>query len=241
MTPMWRVKRAMDPVNRLRRVLHAFGYVFDPMAPVQPAILAQAYLDCAVVPLAGLTDRMAMQYLMQDWRVNAVGEQFDETPQAGGLYVAESGAPRWIFVEPSDGEPRQRFTVAHEIGHLWLEAIPALERHAASVGSLVPTDNGVTLLRYGRCALTRTGALTAADKRELNAHDFAAELLMPLEGVRRIIREHYPTGFRSEQEVRELAKRLIDVYEVSGEAAARRTSDLELTTVASGQNGDLFA
>jgi hypothetical protein len=237
----WRVREAVGAVNGPRRKLHLYGCDLDPSQKVDPAALAQAYLDCQIIELAGLTDRRAMEFLAREWGLDIAGESIDDVPQTGGLYVSESGTHRWIFVEPADNPRRCRFTVAHEIGHLVREAIPELERAATSLGTLLPDAASPRLLKYGRCALSRSGQLTRSDKRELDAHDFAAELLMPREGVRRLIRERFPAGCPTKREIAEIVRILVTVYDVSREAAERRIGDLDITAFTEGTNEDLFS
>lgn len=241
MSNRWRVHKALDAVNSLRRLLLSYGRSLDLQQAVEPAALAQAYLDCQVIALPDLTDRRAMEYLAREWGIDVDDEQLGEAPQAGGLYVAESGTHRWIFIEPADHARRRKFTIAHEIGHLIVEAIPELERQASSLGTLLPEAAPKRLLKYGRCALSRGARLTAADKRELDAHDFAAELLMPVEGVRALIRRQFPTGFPTEQQISDLVRLLVATYDVSWEAAERRVGILDITALDAGPNGDLFA
>lgn len=240
MSNRWRTREAVGAVNGLRRKLHSYGCDLDPVCSVDPSVLAQAYLDCQIIELASLTDRRAMEFLAREWALDVAGEPVEDIPQAGGLYVSESGTHRWIFVESTDSARRRRFTVAHEIGHLVREAIPELERAASSLGTLLPEESSPRLLKYGRCAWSPNGPLTKSDKRELDAHDFAAELLMPREGVRRLIREHFPAGFPTDREISEFVRLLVTVYEVSGEAAERRVKDFEINAFTEGTNGDLF-
>jgi Zn-dependent peptidase ImmA (M78 family) len=130
--------------------------------------------------------------------------------------------------------------VAHEIGHLVREAIPELERAATTLGTLLP-DAAPRLLKYGRCALSSTGRLTRSDKRELDAHDFAAELLMPREGVRRLIRQLFPDGLATRREITEFVRGVVTVYDVSWEAARRRVTDLDVIAFTGRTNEDLFS
>ncbi|MCL1990342.1 MAG: ImmA/IrrE family metallo-endopeptidase [Defluviitaleaceae bacterium] len=75
---------------------------------------------------------------------------------AGFLYKEASGY--MIAVNDQDALTRQRFTVAHEIGHLVLNHLEGDEAHSIF-------RNGVTT--------------TGTDPREIAANAFAAELLMP--------------------------------------------------------------
>jgi hypothetical protein len=238
----WRLDRARDAVNALRRRLHQDGYEFDLAQAIDPFSLAEAYLDCQICPLHNLTDRNALDYLSCNWGLDISQEQPEDVALAGGLYVTASGRHRWIFVETTDQRRRQRWTIAHELGHLLAEALPQLERHDALVGELLPSDMQQRLLKFGRCSLARGNGLTRADRLELDANDFAAELLMPFDGIRRVLAEQYATGFRSQGEVGNFIRELQRRYDVSREAAERRVmKDLNIQPYAGGANSDLFA
>lgn len=77
----------------------------------------------------------------------------------------ESGNPI-IVVNVDDGEARKRFTIAHEIGHFLL--------HSSSL--LVDTDQSFVNFRDEKSS-------TALDLKEIQANQFAAELLMPTDEV----------------------------------------------------------
>lgn len=237
----WRVDRAFDAVSELRRLLHSYRCSFDATQGVEPADLAQAYLACQVIHLEELTDRRAMEYLAREWGVDTSEESFGDAPLAGGLYVAESGTHRWIFVEPGDHPRRRKFTIAHEIGHLVREALPHVEREACSLGAFLNDTTRPRLLKYGRCSLTRHGTLTGADKRELDAHDFAAELLMPREGVLGLLRTNYPSGFQRRRQIEEFARLVASTYGVSLPAAELHVSNFSFSVLDEEPNGDLFS
>lgn len=73
----------------------------------------------------------------------------------------DASSPPRIFVRGGEAPTRQRFTIAHEIGHLMLH------------------DLGVQF----RDTKTYRGANAAADRLEQQANRFASELLMPSEFV----------------------------------------------------------
>ena len=82
-----------------------------------------------------------------------------------GLLVSISGRA-FVCVQKSDHQNRQRFTIAHEIGHFVL-------RHQFEYGEHVHVDKGNFI--------SQRGARSAAgvDEREIEANQFAVCLLMP--------------------------------------------------------------
>jgi hypothetical protein len=222
-------------------LLHSYGYSFDLTSALAPEDLAQAYLGCQIIPFDGLTDRRALEYLAREWEVDISDEEPKDEPLSGGLYIAEGGTHRWIFLEPGEHPRRRKFTVGHEMGHLIREALPHLEQEACSLGTLLPEEAPSRLLKYGRCTLTRRDLLTPADKLELDANDFAAELLMPREGVLGLLRQHFPNGFQSRRQIDDFARLVASTYEVSIPAAERHISNFSFQVTGEGPNHDLFA
>lgn len=82
---------------------------------------------------------------------------------ASGMYDNESGVPR-ILYRSIEYPPRQRFTVAHELGHHFL--------------------NHGKRFRDGASTLN-----DPYDAMEISANRFAAELLMPLHAVKTLVEE----------------------------------------------------
>jgi len=76
-----------------------------------------------------------------------------------------------IGVNAAHNVERQRFTVAHEVGHL--------ELHRARLEAEVHVDKGT--LRH------EIGAAETADPMEMEANAFAAEFLMPAEFLKKTI------------------------------------------------------
>jgi Zn-dependent peptidase ImmA (M78 family) len=86
---------------------------------------------------------------------------------AGACYRSENGSMLWV--NGSQWRPRQRFTLAHELGHAWCEHDGRLE-----------VDTVATL-----------GSQTT-NPYEVQANAFAAEFLVPREGMEEVI-EGAPT------------------------------------------------
>ncbi len=84
--------------------------------------------------------------------------------ELSGFVYVKDGAPI-IGVNSSHHLHRQRFTIAHEIGHLIL--------HRDQIGDTVHVDKEFRILRRDQ----RSG--TGVERIEIEANAFAAELLMP--------------------------------------------------------------
>jgi Zn-dependent peptidase ImmA (M78 family) len=85
-----------------------------------------------------------------------------------GMLVSR-GSGGCIVVQATDPEHRQRFTIAHEIGHYCL-------KHQFEPGAHLHIDRGFTISFRTRFA--------NVDRREAEANEFAATLLMPARLVR---------------------------------------------------------
>lgn len=112
-----------------------------------------------------------------------------------------------IGINALHSEVRQRFTLAHEIGHLYLG------------------HNGDFFL--DRAILFRNSRSSeGTDSREVDANRFAAELLMP----ENLVRERFENGFddRDEDEIVSLLAR---IFEVSTQAMAIRLQSLGLISL----------
>ena len=125
-----------------------------------------------------------------------------EEAQSGFLY--RDGVNKIIGVNSSTSLTRQRFTIAHEIGHLNLHRIDGLI-----------VDQQVDR-RDKRASL-------GTDEREIDANTFAAALLMPrdlvIDQVRRASRR---PSYRPERLTSALAK----IFDVSTEAMGYRLINL---------------
>ena len=110
-----------------------------------------------------------------------------------------------IGVNSLDHRNRQRFTIAHECGHLRLHK-----------GKRAYVDR--SLFRVN----ARDGVSSqATDPEEIEANRFAAELLMPYEMIMGDLMRHQP-DIEDERALRDLAKR----YEVSVQAMTLRISSV---------------
>jgi Zn-dependent peptidase ImmA (M78 family) len=119
--------------------------------------------------------------------------------------VARKGTSIVIGVNAADAPARQRFTIAHEIGHMLLHANEPLivdERGYALIGEL------------------RAGE--ESSPREIEANSFAAALLMPADWVRDALRESI--DFSDDDGIAPLARR----FNVSQQAMMYRLVNLGL-------------
>ena len=112
-----------------------------------------------------------------------------------------------IGVNRNQASVRQRFTIAHELGHLLL--------HESGEPSQVYVDRGF------RVRLRSGVSSEGTDLHEMEANRFAAELLMPLDFLR-VDLEGREFDLAADHELRELAKR----YGVSTQALAIRLNGL---------------
>lgn len=124
-----------------------------------------------------------------------------------GLLVSK-GVSTVIAVQETDHPNRQRFTIAHEIGHYCL-------RHQFEPGEHVHVDRGHLITpRNSRSS-------TGVDPKEIEANQFAACLLMPTKLLSRRIKEFKVESLRDYH-----VAKLADEFEVSEQAMTIRLSTL---------------
>lgn len=126
---------------------------------------------------------------------------------SGFLLVDHSTGNRVIGVNAAHHVHRQRFTLAHEIGHHVLEHEGRLH---------IDEDRKISL--NARSPLSSTGE----NSDEVEANAFAAELLMPEQFLRNDLRVLRPYQGDDDKLIRELAKK----YKVSVAAMTFRLANL---------------
>lgn len=94
---------------------------------------------------------------------------------SGVLKIKGKNGKPVIAVEASDVPERKRFTIAHELGHLCLHAAKALR-----------IDPGV--VEHLDFAFRDSTSATAEKQEEIEANQFAAELLMPTDEIAETVR-----------------------------------------------------
>jgi Zn-dependent peptidase ImmA (M78 family) len=249
------VRRAQADLVPLRRLLPSVGRVFNVDERVDVAELASVVCDCELVVVSQLSEVKVFAILQGEYGVDISDtKQSTDYPLAGALCVSRTDSFRWIFVRAEDRPQRQRFTVAHELGHLFIEALVEVgAAHTILDSALVSQSIAKELRLFSRCAVTEappddsksgrfSRALTSDGLRELRAHHFAAELLMPVDGVRHLIaRASNSTGISSTRALNQLVQDVANHYEVSLSAAQRRVEkDLAVVAIENDPNHDLF-
>lgn len=247
------VHQARARVAAFRRRLADEGLEWSDDDPVDLPTLAEAYLGFVLLDVEGLSDRAALRSLWDAHRLGDPAAEASDAPLAGGLYMARCGAPRWIMMEARDSTARRRFTVAHEIAHWVQEAEPELARSLEQAGGLLDPVQETAVIRFRRCdnpALEgearpnpRHKVWSEADILEIEANHFAAELLMPLEGVRHRITEAVGSaGIRTRADLEKVVGVVARHYQVSLACSRRHlVRDLGIVPVADHPNADLFA
>lgn len=128
--------------------------------------------------------------------------------ELSGMIFIRGGVPI-IGVNATHHPNRQRFTLAHEFGHLVLHKEVLLLLNAVHVDKKFPF-----LLRSTRSAL-------GTERIEIEANQFAAELLMPQQHVLKALAEH-SFDIDDERPLEDLARR----FRVSKQAMAHRIENI---------------
>lgn len=159
-------------------------------------------------------DRVRALYGQRHWPVDveqiayAAGlrVEYDELPEGVSGLLFVHGHKRFIVVERMEAPRRQRFSIAHELGHYFIHN----SGQHAHVGRPVA---------MARSLISKMGS--APEEREANV--FAAELLMPSDLIRAYIEEkRWP--WLDELCIPDLA----EAFKVSEQAMAIRLGALEL-------------
>jgi Zn-dependent peptidase ImmA (M78 family) len=127
-----------------------------------------------------------------------------------GLLISD-GATVQVCVQETDAEVRQRFTIAHEIGHHFL-------RHQFESGEHVHVDKGNYISQRG------LRASDGIDAKEIEANQFAASLLMPSNALRQMVAKLAGDGPLLDKQV----SRLSEEFKVSEQAMTIRLTSLGL-------------
>ncbi|MGH9871664.1 MAG: ImmA/IrrE family metallo-endopeptidase, partial [Pyrinomonadaceae bacterium] len=121
------------------------------------------------------------------------------------------GATAQVCVQETDAEVRQRFTIAHEIGHHFL-------RHQFESGEHVHVDKGNYISQRG------PRASDGIDGKEIEANQFAASLLMPSNALRQMVAKVAGEGPLLDKQVTQLSEQ----FKVSEQAMTIRLTGLGL-------------
>jgi Zn-dependent peptidase ImmA (M78 family) len=190
-------------------------------------------LTCTEV--AGLTSLAASTFLMQRGALLSPITDANQEPLAGYIYVSKISGH--IFVERNDFLVRRRFSIAHELGHYLLHFRPLLTDplfHEASepfeiseaLSMFAGNDETEDLPAgrvFSRLQANFSSLLPSETQMEEEANQFAAELLMPAEVVRHLVKLYSPVCRGGD-----LLWRLATDLLVSRSATYRRLQELQL-------------
>lgn len=142
----------------------------------------------------------------------AVRYQPFEADDISGLLLRQDGQRPIIGVNSVNASVRQRFTIAHEIGHL-----------------LLHEGKGLILDRLVRVNFRDAVSSTATDRQEREANAFAAALLMPDEQIIQQL-QHLTSGTHKSDT--KIVQSLAKAFDVSRQAMEFRLINLGLLTPA---------
>lgn len=118
-----------------------------------------------------------------------------------GILIVKRDNP-FVFVNVRDAQPRQRFTIAHEIGHY-----------------LLHRPDGIHIDKGFSVAFRNLKSSSGEEKQEIEANQFAAELLMPAS----LVEQKIPNKLSiTDQDIESLAK----FFDVSLQAMTIRLTSL---------------
>lgn len=254
MSAQFYVQEAKQKVDAIRRRLMSLGLFQDVNTAIAIEDFASIAGECSIERLPNLTERRGLLFLSDSFGLSIGDHVPSDAPLAGALCVADNASLRWILVRDEDIPRRQRFTIAHELGHFFCEVEPTLLSHEQGELAISSSPSGVTTIRmFNRCSTvgesspatprSHRSPLTAAELLEIKADHFASELLMPYEGVRRVIQQFAGSaGIPTARALGAIATAISDRYDVSAAAARRRLEkDLAIVPMDEDPNGDLFA
>lgn len=145
----------------------------------------------------------------------AIARNAFDGPQSGFALRSASGE-KVIGVNAANSDLRQRFTIAHELGHLLLHEGDLILDYA--VRTHFRGDNVRVNFRDHESSL-------ATNSEEIEANRFAAEILMPRDMIFREARKLLQAEDLSQAA---FTKKLADVFKVSAEAMGYRLVNLTI-------------
>jgi Zn-dependent peptidase ImmA (M78 family) len=150
-----------------------------------------------------------IEQIVRDFGAVISYQPFDADDISGLLYRANDPAPV-IGVNSNNARVRQRFTIAHELGHLLLH-----ERQE------------LILERHVHVNFRDATSSTATNEEEIEANQFAAELLMPHDLLKRNLDSLLDDRPLSDAD---LVRRLASRFEASQQAMEFRLASLGMLT-----------
>lgn len=236
--------RSADIAAAIRRVQRTAGLAAtEAISDIVPLYDIVCAYPLRVAELSNLTYRKAADFLIAETGQQVPVPQEDDCRLAGFLYVYEFAGVFYgcILVKRDDPVVRRRFTIAHELGHYVLHFLPALERtiegnntdFVVMTEGLTYSENNATddEIAVGRVVFTRSagsstkGLVVDVRQMELEANQFAAELLMPSDACAKRVNQ-YAERFGNNRQA--LAKRIASDFLVSQAAMQRRLAALGL-------------
>lgn len=215
----------------LRLVQIESDHIFDDTAAIVPLLDLLGAFPVEFETVPGLCYREAARRITGDGRDVPVLADPDQ-PLAGLLYAYTLGSiPHAMILVQSDTiAERQRFTVAHELGHFLMHFCPFIQpgdSEAVLLEGLNQTDKEALddPAEAASIAVMPVSLSHAEMEREANA--FAAALLMP-EPACRACFEIYRTRYGNHRNV--VAHRMATDFLVSRTAMFWRLTDLDLGT-----------
>lgn len=189
-----------------------------------------------------LTYYTASKFLARTIGLNIDLPEHTEQRLAGFLYAHEYGGSLYgcILVEKKDPVVRRRFSAAHELGHYLLHLLPVLQQEKESA-KLISFIEGLSyfdeidgdkadlpigeLATYSFTDLTGPLGIVSFEQLELEANQFAADILMPETLCKRLVTD-YQKRFSNPPPA--LVRRLANEFLVSQEAMKWRLNSLGL-------------
>lgn len=237
-------ERSTEIAMAVKEVYRQAG--FDPEVP-KPGVVPLYELIGAyplrIAPLKNLTYQGAIKFLAAETGQVIASTGCEDRKISGFLYVYEFAGLFYgcILVEKDEPIARQRFSAAHELGHYLLHFLPVLERsdwHTRSKTLMLaegPTltegdaerDTSLVELSYASDSQAKTYKPPIdPQKMELEADQFAAEILMPATVCQVLAQRHCCR--RSGIQRQALAGRLAPEFLVSQTAMKLRLERLNL-------------
>lgn len=178
--------------------------------PIEDLITLGSDVSVTFVPTEGLHAGFIARTLRDRFKIQDESLNDDERLHLAGYTYAFKDNDRKIavlFYDRQYGEPAQRFTLAHEAGHLFREFVRDLETEkqgtlfgASPAPKLMVARDPPGYVRRGFDASPEDAAALSAEYkrrnrspeglREIKADGFAAELLAPFGAVQQMLREN---------------------------------------------------
>ena len=149
-----------------------------------------------------------VEWLVKNLGIEIKKDDLDEVSLSG--FAVQKHGKKFIGVNSLESPVRQRFTIAHELGHLFLHK-----------DDTVSYDQGSVML------FRDSQASEGNDTKEIEANKFAAELLMPADSLREDIANEGPFDLINKNTSTDaIVSKLAEKYGVSEQAMSIRLTTL---------------